>query len=812
MPQNMPPFAMINARGPAWRLARFIPALGMILAILGAASPARADVFDDMRARWTAHLTGGPLDLTQPDIRARVEAAADAARQRWQSMNRGLDRTCLWPDLANGKTSNVTIDRSYTQLAKMAAAYRTPGSRAADGTMLFGNRQLRQDIVDAMQWLYANWYNEHVPKAGNWFQWELSIPMNLTDLMVLMDADLDDTARSNDIRAILHFSQPLPRYEGANGMWQARVWVLSGVLLKNHAPDGSPRDWLAEVEPNLRHMCEYSTKLEGFYLDGTFIQHETHDYTGGYGAYFIRDLPQLLLLLAGTPWNPPNISNVYRWLYDAYEPCIYEMRFFDSVRGRELSRKGNAIGNAEAVTQGILLLAETAPEPHRTAFRRIAKEWILGNPVAHYLASASLADYLVAKRVVEDPAIARRGPLVGYYPFARGARTMVHRDGYAYSIAMYTRDRTTSHENGGENMRGMHTSDGWLQILDDDFTQFDDAWYATVNWARLPGITVVSGNLGNPAGMRYKNASDFAGGVALGADGVTGFELSPQSAAILGYVHAKKAWFTFADETVCLGAQIFAHHPEQKAPLETVVEQWKLNAQGSNRLLADGQPLPAAPGWSGTLDAVHWLELEGNAPGTNRGYFFPTPATLHAARENQSGSYSEIRQSGEKDVLTRPFLSVWFDHGPDPQDATYAYVLLPGKTAPETQAYAARPEIRILENSGSAQAVEKARTGETGFVFWNAQPSTVQRDGRDLLSCDAPAAIMLAQSAGELAVAVSDPTQQNKGTIRIEIFESASAMTMKDAGVEVLATSPTIKLEVNVADAKGLARRVKFAR
>ena len=423
-----------------------------------------------------------------------------------------------------------------------------------------------------------------------------------------------------------------------------------------------------------------------------------------------------------------------------------------------------------------------------------------------------LSDYLIGRRVVDDPAVARRGPLVGYYPFNRGARTMVHRDGYAYSVAMYTADRTTSHEDGGENLRGAHTSDGWLQILDNDFTQFDPAWYATVNWARLPGTTVVSGNVGQPGEMRFKNASDFAGGVKLGADGVTGFELSPASPEVVGFVYARKGWFTFSDETVCLGSEILAGHPEQTQPLETVVEQRKLNAEGDNALVVNGQEMPIQLRWSQTLKDVRWAAAAGNVPGTDRGYFFPVPATLRATRENQSGTYADIRSGGDETPITRPFLNLWFDHGANPQNANYAYVLLPGKTASQTEQYVAQPAVRILANLPTVQAVEKASTGETGFLFWTTQTQKIQRDGHDLLSCNAPAAIMLKQSDTSLELALCDPTQQNQGTVTIEIFQGTAGVTSKDEGVTMLSTQPTIKLAVNVAGANGAAHRVRFSR
>jgi len=58
-----------------------------------------------------------------------------------------------------------------------------------------------------------------------------------------------------------------------------------------------------------------------------------------------------------------------------------------------------------------------------------------------------------------------------------------------------------------------------------------------------------------------------------------------------------------------------------------------------------------------------------------------------------------------------------------PNGATYAYVILPGKSEAETASYAGSPAVRILENNGDVQSVIHAGLGIRAVNFWTGAKS-----------------------------------------------------------------------------------------
>ena len=54
---------------------------------------------------------------------------------------------------------------------------------------------------------------------------------------------------------------------------------------------------------------------------------------------------------------------------------------------------------------------------------------------------------------------------------------------------------------------------------------------------------------------------------------------------------------------------------------------------------------------------------------------------------------------------------MWVDHGQNPENAAYSYVLLPETSVEETERYAKAPKITVLENSGEVQAVRHRNWG-----------------------------------------------------------------------------------------------------
>ena len=125
--------------------------------------------------------------------------------------------------------------------------------------------------------------------------------------------------------------------------------------------------------------------------------------------------------------------------------------------------------------------------------------------------------------------------------------------------------------------------------------------------------------------------------------------------------------------------------------------------------------------------------------GNMLGYVFLCGGTVNA----------RIRKGSED------FFELWFSHGKNPSDGTYAYVLLPNTNAEQTAEYAKKPEIDILSNTASVQCVYDKKSKTKVFVFYEA----AEFDG---ISVSKPMLVMLREENGKYTAAASDPTQKTE--------------------------------------------------
>ena len=278
---------------------------------------ATADQYDRLRTKWSTLIAGGTnYNASDPNITAAIASLTKTAQTDWNSLNTSASRTYLWSDLTSA-TDSSQITTSYSRLRAMALAYATVGST------LQSSGSLGTDLSCALEWMYANRYNENATEYDNWYDWEIGTPLLLNDIMVLLYNTLTPAQIASYSRPIQTFSpSPLtfPAFSGtptgANLVSKATVVAINGVLVKNGTQIASARDSLSNVFP-------YVTSGDGFYTDGSFIQHTAHPYTGGYGRNLISDLSALMYLLPGSGWpiTDPNQANVYDWIYNSFEPA-----------------------------------------------------------------------------------------------------------------------------------------------------------------------------------------------------------------------------------------------------------------------------------------------------------------------------------------------------------------------------------------------------------------------------------------------------------------------------------------------------------
>jgi len=759
--------------------------------LLLAACPLLADEYDTLRVRWRNILTGGDtLNITDADISNSVVSLNSSAQTYWNNLNTNTSRTYLWSDIAGLSSNSAHISSSYSRLRTMTLAFATHGGS------LQNNANLLAATTNALDWMYTNFYNPSVTNEYyNWYDWEIGTPTSLNDITVVLYTNLTPSQITNYMNAVNRFT-PTPNMTAANLTMKSAVVAVRGVIVKDSAKIASARNALSNVFP-------YVTTGDGFYTDGSFIQHTYHPYAGGYGNSLLGSLAPLLELLSGSTWQvtDTNQQNVIRWIYDSFEPPIYKGAMMDMLSGRGVSRQSTTDHViAAGIIAAIIRTAQSAPTNDAARIKSMVKYWIQTDTARNFVRYAPLTIIPLAKSIRDDTNVVSRGERIGHFNFARMDRVVHLRPGFGAGISMHS-SRIANYESiNQENLHGWHTGDGMLYLYNADLAQFGSNFWATVNPYRLPGTTVDTITRANGSFQGCRSKTNWVGGAALDLYGAVGMQLVATGSTLV----AKKSWFCLDNKIVCLGADITCG---SNHVVETIVENRRLSRLATNAFFVNGVAQSTSLVWSATITNVTTAFLAGNVTGSDIAYHFPQSVTLQARRESRTNTWMDVnRRNTNTNSLTNAFVTVWFDHGTNPVAATYAYVILPNFTTNQLAAYAAAPEVVILENSARVQGVTQNNLNLTAVNFWT--------DGANSLggiTVDRRASVIFQQVGSNLTVAVADPTQANTSNITVEINQSVGIVLTNDAAITVLQLSPTLLFRANVNNAVGRSLRATFA-
>ncbi len=592
--------------------------------------PIRAeDEYDVLRLRYREKLTGyapsAPYDLADPHIQSYIERLDAAVGNYWRSLN---PSTHVWDDLEGPSAEDSAALLSlFERLETMTRAWATYGSEYYQDDLFL------DDLIASLDWLYENRYNENTAQYDNYWEWEMGIPLRVNDILILLYDVLTAEQIDGYMRAIDHFA-PNVYKTAANRVWQCKVVTLRGVVGKQPQKIQAGSDGLTEA-------FSYVTSGDGFYRDGSFIQHDHYPYAGGYGAALLYHLSDVLWLLSGSPWDNASSErdNVYEWVDKTYAPALFKGTVLESVRGREITRPFTGsllelpVGRTRIV-EGLLSLSDFADLSHVSSINSVLKHHLENGDREILFRHLSLWYIQQAQSILDDAAIVSGPPLVGNYPFYNQDRVVHRRPAWVYDIAMHS-DRIRSYEwLNGENPRGWYTADGmtYLYLHPEDYNFI---FWSTVDAHRLPGITVAR-DLSRPGGAACcaLMPSSWVGGAALeGAYGVAGMDFEQQDYSNMD-LRARKSWFMFDDEIVALGAGI---NSASGRPIETVVENRSLNSRGDNALIVNGALQPSSLGWAEQPTAVDWFHLADTG-----GYVFPGGVDLNFLREQRAGRNEDI--------------------------------------------------------------------------------------------------------------------------------------------------------------------------
>ncbi|RRN77229.1 chondroitinase, partial [Pseudoxanthomonas sp. SGD-10] len=349
--------------------------------------------------------------------------------------------------------------------------------------------------------------------------------------------------------------------------------------------------------------------------------------------------------------------------------------------------------------------------------------------------------------------------------FWKADYTLHVRPHYSFNVRIASNRTNRSEAGNRENLYGRYLSDGAtnIQVNGPEYFNIMPIW----EWDKIPGTTSVDNaeDLLLDKNWGHLGDNEFAGGVSDQVYGATAYQLEYDN------VYAKKAWFFFDDEVVALGTDI--NSKDERNVTTTLNQAWlRSKVSSSAGELNDGEVKKL------DLAADSWLYHDGV------GYIFPKATALNVSTQTQTGSWHKINNPHSKDPVSGAVFKTWIDHGRQPQNADYAYVVLPGlKDASALKKY--KNQIDIVRNDKAVQAVYHQKLNIIQVVFYTA--ATVNVNGLEI-SVDKPTVLMVkALKGNQKEILVADPLQKET-SVKVSLKDIKSG-AQKDLNI-ALPTGP----------------------
>lgn len=760
-----------------------LPALSVGAVLLGAhgarAEVTALDAYTDLRDRWCDILTGASaVDMGRPQFVATLNRMDNGVESDLTLIDRTTSRNRVFTDLPLAQTTDSSaITTTYTRLRDMAIAWYTPGSRH------HGSAALLADVDAGLDTANRVVYYAGRAEFANWWDWEIGASRALADCLLLLDGQIAAAARDRYVAAIRHFV-PDPWYlnvgtkrklsTGAN-----RVDLCQAALIEGIASGSTSR--IQRAVDGLPAVCEYVQSGDGLYADGSFIQHQDVAYSGAYGLFLLSGMADLLTLLKGSTWEltDPVIGNLLGAVEQGWAPLIHNGRMMNMVRGRAIARTSTELNYGHSAIAAILRLAPTADPTVAGRWRAAARGWYDRSSARAPYAGTSVARTALVLALFDDSRILPAPEPDTSWIFRNMGRAVHRRNGWCFAISMCS-DRVARYETiNGENLKGFHTGAGMTYLYDDDATQYTDSFWPTVDPYRLPGTTVDRKPIADKGG-RTTPTTTWAGGAVLDRKYLAaGMTLQAAETDLTG----KKSWFCFDEYVLCAGAGITATSGHR---VQTIVENRMLHASGANKLTVNGAEVPDALGSSHTWTNAQWAHLEGVG-----GYIYTAPRPLTAQRYERTGSFRDIDTAGSTTPITRRYLTLSQDHGIDPTNGIYIYLVAPQATVARTEELYTHRNVQILNNNTNVQSVRQGSTGLTMANFWNPAGGTT-----DGIAVNRGCSVIVREN-NSLTICVAEPNRTGT-TIRVSVTAAFSnyRLLSKDSTITVVSTGSTIVLDV----------------
>ena len=714
--------------------------------------------------KWQEFLIGLPnydsqIKMIDEEIKKVVSFNEKNADGYYSDINLSKDRKSIFKSFENMK-SGVDVLKQYDGLVKIVKAYATPG------TKYYKKEEIKTQVIDALDWLYDNAYHENLPELGNWWQWEIGIPKKLNEILAIMYDEVPKDKKIKYLKVSQYF-QPYAKWSafspsasyssaphkristGGNRIDTSLICFIRGVLMEDRTQILDGLNSVAEVG-------KIVTEKDGFYKDGSFVQHDNVAYNGTYATVLFDGLGMILELIDGTEFKieSPEINNIYDSILKGYSYLMINGGVNDSVSGRSISRDNSSeIERGRDLVSSITLLSSKAPKEYRNDLYSMIKKIVLDNNFYSVIKKESKPKIKnILENIMADENI-KSLKVEGTKIFGAMDRAVYTNSKEGKVVLSMHSNRIANYETmNEENLKGWYTGDGMTYIYGKDSSSFVEFW-PTADMYHLSGVTNSINKMENKAGERREKPTvspkKFVGGVETGDVAFVGMDFISWN----NKTTAKKSWLMIDGAVLALGSNITSTDGE----IHTTIDNRILK---KGKIYIDGKELNKNATIKNSKNIS--INFNENYPDENIGYKIINSPELNINFTENKGSWKNI--GGTLDIeIVKQYFSVYLNHGKDPKDETYAYVILPMFSKEEVENYDTS-RFKIEKLDGKAHIVRDTKTDIVAINFWNNGENEFEG-----IKTKYPLSIIKDEKDGILKLYVSDPTQAQNENVSLEI-------------------------------------------
>ena len=714
--------------------------------------------------KWQEFLIGLPnsdsqIKMTDEEIKKVVSFNEKNADGYYSDINLSKDRKSIFKSFENMK-SGVDVLKQYDGLVKIVKAYATPG------TKYYKKEEIKTQVIDALDWLYDNAYHENLPELGNWWQWEIGIPKKLNEILAIMYDEVPKDKKIKYLKVSQYF-QPYAKWSafspsasyssaphkristGGNRIDTSLICFIRGVLMED-------RTQILDGVNSVAEVGKIVTEKDGFYKDGSFVQHDNVAYNGTYATVLFDGLGMILELIDGTEFKieSPEINNIYDSILKGYSYLMINGGVNDSVSGRSISRDNSSeIERGRDLVSSITLLSSKAPKEYRNDLYSMIKKIVLDNNFYSVIKKESKPKIKnILENIIADENI-KPLKVEGTKIFGAMDRAVYTNSKEGKVVLSMHSNRIANYETmNEENLKGWYTGDGMTYIYGKDSSSFVEFW-PTADMYHLSGVTNSINKMENKAGERREKPTvspkKFVGGVETGDVAFVGMDFISWN----NKTTAKKSWLMIDGAVLALGSNITSTDGEIHTTIDNrILKKGKIYIDGKelnkNSTIKDPKNLT--------------INFNENYPDENIGYKIINSPELNINFTENKGSWKDIGGTLDTEIV-KQYFSVYLNYGKDPKDETYAYVILPMFSKDEVENYdTSRFKIEKLDDK--AHIVRDAKTDIVAINFWNNGENEFEG-----IKTKYPLSIIKDEEDGILKLYVSDPTQAKNENVSLEI-------------------------------------------